>query len=209
MTERSKFIGHTKFPLSRRLIVSALILGLSVWSIGLVQFVMSVSTVQLNLKEKADAIIVLTGGAKRLVAGMDLLLEGQANSLLVSGVNDKVTRSDIGGLFIKWGKSEGLKFLNCCISLGYSAEDTRGNAKESWNWIRDRGFNSIFLVTSNYHMQRSYLEFKLLMPQIRVIKYPVIANALNLEDGLVRLRDLKLLVSEYNKFVLASLRSYF
>ena len=209
MTKRSKFIGRTKFSLRRRLIISAIILGLSVWSVGLVKFVMSVSATELILKEKADAIIVLTGGAKRLVAGVSLLLEGQANSLLVSGVNDKVTRSDLRRLFIKWGKSEGAKFLNCCISLGYSAEDTRGNAKESWNWIRDRGFNSIFLVTSNYHMRRSYLEFKSLMPHIRIIKYPVIANTLNKEDSLVRPRHLKLVLSEYNKFVLVSLRSYF
>ena len=44
---------------------------------------------------QADAIVVLTGDAGRTTAGIDLLREGRAPQLLISGVDAAATPADI------------------------------------------------------------------------------------------------------------------
>ena len=63
--------------------------------------------------------------------------------------------------------------MQCCMALGYGAHDTIGNA-EAANWMKSSGHRSMILVTSNYHMARSRLEFHAAMPDITIIEYPVL-----------------------------------
>ena len=55
----------------------------------------------------------------------------------------------------------------------YAATSTMGNAIETADWIKKSGFNSIILVTANYHMPRSLMLFRHIMPEIRIIPHPV------------------------------------
>ena len=47
--------------------------------------------------------------------------------------------------------------------LDHAALDTIGNAEESAKWVQDHDYNSVILVTNNYHMPRSLLEMSRLV----------------------------------------------
>ena len=90
--------------------------------------------------------------------------------------------------------------------LGHTADDTRGNATETARWIKKEGFRSLRLVTANYHMPRSLLEFNRLMTGIRIIPHPVFPKGFKAERWWVRWGSLRLVVSEYAKYLIALVR---
>jgi uncharacterized SAM-binding protein YcdF (DUF218 family) len=184
-----------------------LLVFLLLWVIGLVAFVTRIPRQAEADPAPADAAVVLTGGSERLEAGLDLLARGLAKKLLVSGVNQEV---DIKTLLAALPAS-GLPPLEpeaiaCCIALGYSAEDTRGNALETAAWMRKEGFRSIRLVTAAYHMPRSMLEFHRAMPEVEVLPYPVFPRQVRQEGWWRWPGTTNLLVREYNKYLVALLR---
>ena len=83
------------FLILRRAFIAFLVLVLSLWLICFLRFFSSIPLINSMGQSKADAIIVLTGGVKRLAAGFDLLGAGRSNLLFVSGVNTSVKLSDI------------------------------------------------------------------------------------------------------------------
>lgn len=118
---------------------------------------------------EADAIVVLTGGARtRLETGVRLLQEGHGRRLLISGVNPDVRDAE---LFTLLGVDEDLSA--CCVDLGRTAQDTLGNAAETAAWTKRNGFRRILLVTDDYHMPRSLAELRLAAPEADFIAYPV------------------------------------
>jgi uncharacterized SAM-binding protein YcdF (DUF218 family) len=140
-----------------------------------------------------DGIVALTGGGSRLDVAVALFEAGKGERLLISGVNPQATRAELKRL------AHGRKRFDCCTDLGYAAENTFGNAKEAAAWARFHRFKSILLVTSRYHMPRSVAEFHDVMGEVKVIPYPVDAET---GRGLpARLKSLKLLHSEYAKFL--------
>ena len=122
----------------------------------------------------ADVIVVLTGGDGRVGLGVNLLIDGVAPKLLVSGVFDSMTDER----FIEtWRESEA--FFACCITLGRSARDTRGNAQEAALWLNDNGGRRVLLVTSDYHLRRALLEFDRHLPtEAEVRAVPVLTPRL-------------------------------
>lgn len=130
-----------------------------------------------NPTHKSDAIIVLTGGSKRIDTGVKLLREGRAAHLLISGVDTQVSRADV---LSQHRLSESLRA--CCVILGRQARDTPGNARETYDWIQDNDIASLRLVTSHYHIDRAWLEFSTTMPDIRIYKHPVRPANLDFRD---------------------------
>lgn len=112
---------------------------------------------------KTDAIIVLTGGKYRIEEGVKLMENGLSEQLFISGVNPNTSLPDL---------LEG-KPPACCITLGYQAENTIGNADEARRWIDENGFRSIRLVTSNYHIARAKIEFDRALPGLVIYEHPV------------------------------------
>jgi uncharacterized SAM-binding protein YcdF (DUF218 family) len=151
--------------------------------------------------EKADAIIVLTGGQSRLDAAMNLLETGKGKRLLISGVHPSATsrqlRIAIGG---------DKKLFSCCIDIDHAALDTIGNAEESAKWVESHDYGSVILVTNNYHMPRSLLDMGRLLHHAKLEPYPVV-NA-NLDNGgwLTKPQALRVLFTEYNKYLVALAR---
>ena len=172
-------------------------LGL-LWAVGWMWFAaLVVSMKPYNVSAKADAIIVLTGGDKRVNEGLDLLAKGSGKLLLVSGVNEKVKTEELIALW----KGDREKVL-CCITLGYTASDTASNATETEDWIKARNVKSIRLVTSNYHMARSLLMFRKRMPGLTIYTHPVVPD-----DFQPWGRQFWVLTfSEYNKWLATWLR---
>src|SRR5207245_2185250 len=110
-----------------------------------------------------DAVVVLTGGSLRVRSGLELLAEGKAKKLFISGV---YPATDAAALLRAEHQSSAQ--LDCCIVLGHSADNTLGNALETAAWMRRERFHSLRLVTAAYHMPRSLLEFRRAMPDIRI-----------------------------------------
>ena len=106
------------------------------------------------------AAIVLTGAKGRIAAGLRLLEQGKAETLLISGVNPNMSFADLQ----KHGYVSREKF-DCCVTLDLDARNTRQNARQSRKWLDEKNLDSFTLVTSDYHMPRSILEFKSLMPE--------------------------------------------
>lgn len=102
---------------------------------------------------KTDGIVVLTGGAKRLEHGLDLLEQGKARRLLISGVERTVRPRELA---VRYGKSQEL--FECCIELGREAVDTRSNAEETARWLKRNKFKDVRLVTTDWHMPRASFE---------------------------------------------------
>jgi uncharacterized SAM-binding protein YcdF (DUF218 family) len=150
---------------------------------------------------KADAIIVLTGGQSRLDAAMELLASGKGERLLISGVHPSASRRQ---LQMATGASKTL--FSCCVDLDRTALDTIGNAEESAKWVESHAYGTVILVTNNYHMPRSLLEMGRLLHNARLEPYPVVNS--NLEDGswLTKPEALRVLFTEYNKYLLALAR---
>lgn len=116
---------------------------------------------------KADGIVVLTGGDERITTGLDLMADGRGRRLLISGVN-RANKSPQ-----ELSRRIGEALPACCIDLGYQAMNTIGNADEASTWAKRWGFRSIMVVTSDFHMARSLVEFSRAMPGVRLIAHPV------------------------------------
>jgi len=144
----------------------------------------------------ADAIVVLTGGDRRIGEGARLLREKRAARMLISGVNAKTTRDD---LF----KLSGLDAdtFNCCVELGYAAQDTIGNAAEARTWIGGRDLKRIIVVTSVYHMPRSLAELALTMPDVTFIPSAVRPRTFSDQEWWLNPMAARILLSEYVKYL--------
>lgn len=151
--------------------------------------------------QKADAIIVLTGGTSRLDAAMDLLETGKGKRLLISGVHPSATRRQ---LQIATGGDKQL--FSCCVDIDHAALDTIGNAEESAKWVDSHAYGSVILVTNNYHMPRSLLEMGRLLHNARLEPYPVVNSNLNNGGWLTKPEALRVLFTEYNKYLVSLAR---
>lgn len=116
----------------------------------------------------ADAVVVLTGGAKRISTGVQLLKENHGRRLLISGVGTKTSRSDLGRVL-----NDSSTIYGCCIDIDREALDTRGNAVHTADWVELHNFQKILLVTSSYHMPRSLMLLKERMPDVDVVAVPI------------------------------------
>jgi uncharacterized SAM-binding protein YcdF (DUF218 family) len=142
---------------------------LFIWLAGYVAFAVNSIAARPQQEEQiTDAIVVLTGGNFRVHTGLELFAKGRALHLFISGVNPQVTRREITSLW------EGETALPpCCITLGSKSNTTIENAAEVREWVKEKGYTSLRLVTSGYHMPRAMLEFRHALPEVDVIANPV------------------------------------
>jgi len=163
----------------------ALCLGFAAFLIGLPK----VQTVQ--DMPKADAIVVLTGGGgTRIRAAATLLAKERGERLLISGVHSAVQRRDIQDLFHLTPKA-----MQCCVDLGYRAQDTLGNADEIAAWAQNHNYEQLIVVTSTYHMPRALIELRATLPAAELTPFPVKGGR---HKGMESLRRM---VVEYLKYV--------
>lgn len=168
---------------------------------GFVWFVSQMHSEEQRPTHKADGIVVLTGGSSRISDAMDLLAEGYGKRLLISGVHPSNGANDI-----LRSLPDTHALLSCCVDLDRSAINTRSNATETRRWVNERGFHSLIVVTSNYHMPRAMVELSHAMPDVDLIFYPVIGDKWRDEPWWQSGAALRLLLSEYVKYVVAEVR---
>ena len=167
------------------MIVRLFALGLLGWMLGFVWF--AIFLPEPLDGRPTDAIVVLTGGPGRIDRGIALLQDGAAKRMLISGV-DRAVRP--GELAAQYKAPESL--FSCCITLGREAIDTRSNAIETARWLERRDYQTVRLITTDWHMRRSALELQQALPACFRIVY----------DAVPSHPSLSVLMREYNKYLL-------
>jgi uncharacterized SAM-binding protein YcdF (DUF218 family) len=185
----------------RTAIVTGLAIVFAATAVGFAGFLAQLRGVEIQPVSHADGIVVLTGGSSRVSDAMELLAGGYGKRLLISGVHPTNAASDISRSL-----SDNQSLLNCCVDLDRSAVNTRSNAAETRRWAHERGFKSLIVVTSNYHMPRAIVELSHAMPDIRLIPFAVVGDKWRDEPWWTSGAALRLLLSEYVKYVAAELR---
>lgn len=116
--------------------------------------------------ERTDAVIVPTGSAGRIARGLDVVRTDSADTLLVTGVDPEVKPGEFAAEF-----KVSDEIMECCVTLGFAATDTRGNAEETREWVEAHGIKSLRLVTSDWHMRRAAVELRRELPDdVKLIK---------------------------------------
>ena len=196
----------------RRKIISAFIFVTAPisWAIGLWIFAANLpqplaqEDITRMLETRADTILVFTGGNDRLDTGFQLLRNNHANQLFISGVHRGVEVISLIKNF-----SDVNSPISCCVTLGYNARDTYGNAKESISWIRANKYRKVILVTSSYHMPRSLYYLRKTNVPLTIYSYPILSEYGNQN----RWGDLpgtrSLIISEYNKYLITVISGFF
>jgi len=184
---------------------AAVVAGLAVVfvaaSAGFVGFVAQLRGAEIEPAGHADGIVVLTGGSSRVSDAMELLAGGYGKRLLISGVHPTNAASDISRSL-----TDNQSLLSCCVDLDRSAVNTRSNAAETRRWAHERGFKSLIVVTSNYHMPRAIVELSHAMPDIALIPFAVVGDKWRDEPWWTSGATVRLLLSEYVKYVAAEVR---
>jgi uncharacterized SAM-binding protein YcdF (DUF218 family) len=169
------------------------------WATGLLAFAARVArSTPAPDPGRAQGIVALTGGSnQRLQAAMDLLQDARGRRLLISGVYRKTTREDVRHA----ARAVDGPIYDCCVDLGFEAIDTLGNARETAEWARARGYSRLILVTADYHMPRALLELKGAMPKVRLTPYPVQTGDMDARIWWKSPQGLRLMALEYSKYL--------
>src|SRR6202789_4088721 len=197
-------------PAPRRWLRAAVVAVLAVVvvgaAIGFVGFLSQLRGAEIRPERNADGIVVLTGGSSRVSDAMELLAGGYGKRLLISGVHPTNAASDISRSLPDNPLPETPSLLSCCVDLDHSAVNTRSNAAETRRWARDRGFKSLIVVTSNYHMPRAIVELSHAMPDIALVPFAVVGDKWRAEPWGTSGGTFRLVLSEYVKYVAAAVR---
>jgi len=187
-------------------LVRLLLLLFLLWLAGLIYFVSNLPDRPETPERHTDAIVVATGGSERLQEGIRLLVRGLGQKLLITGVNADTTIPELIASLPAEAEKPSAYLLSCCIVAGYAAGSTLGNAEETAAWMKAEKFSSLRLVTADYHMPRSLLEFHRAMPGIEIIAHPVFPDRVNRGSWWRSPGTASLLVNEYDKYLIALLR---
>jgi uncharacterized SAM-binding protein YcdF (DUF218 family) len=149
----------------------------------------------------AEGIVALTGGAARISDAIELLAAGRGRRLLITGVNPQTHSGELAHLAPHYER-----LFGCCIDLDHSAVNTIGNAVETRRWTRARGFHSLLVVTSAYHMPRAIAELAHELPDVTLIEFPVLTEKQRAEPWWSNEATARLVIMEYLKFLYAYVR---
>lgn len=137
---------------------------------------------------KTDAVLVPTGGPGRIARGLEVLRDGDANKMFVSGVDPEVKPAEFAEEFDVRARE-----MRCCVTLGFLAVDTRSNAGEAAQWLTSNDVRTVRLVTTDWHMRRAAAELRHSIPDHVAV----------VEDGVPSDAALGTLFLEYNKLLAA------
>jgi uncharacterized SAM-binding protein YcdF (DUF218 family) len=183
------------------LTMTVVLAGSIVLTGGFFWFAAQIEGEEVMIERKADGIVALTGAASRIPDAIELLAAERGKRLLITGVHRATSASEIARLTPLYSK-----FFTCCIDLDRSALNTFGNALETKRWAREHSFNSLIVVTSNWHMPRAMAEIQHQLPDVALIAYPVISEKVKTEPWWENISTARFLVAEYLKYLFALTR---
>lgn len=150
---------------------------------------------------RADAIVVLTGGHARLEPAAQLLQQRAGERLLVSGVNPNTSAYALRNA-LNLPQAD----FDCCVDIDYQAVNTIGNAREIARWVAEKKYDSIIVVTNDYHMPRSISEISRLDNKVQLVTYPVSNPPTPNETAEAKSNRYRVLLGEYGKYIASQLR---
>lgn len=155
-----------------KIVIVTLVAAAILFTNGLREFYSKIPDAPTSSAEKADAIIVLTGGKERIAEGINLLNHKYAPKLLISGVGKETkVEAVVRQQKLSVKELKGIDYSK--IYVGHEAINTIGNARETAEWVKQNNVKSIILTTANYHMPRALVEFRKHMPELVIIPHPV------------------------------------
>lgn len=182
-----------KIFISTKIKITNLLILVSLLSFDIFNF-LNLGNQKKIINENKKAIVVLTGGSRRLEEGFQLLEREMGSVLFISGVNPIVTKKDLKKI-LHTNTSEKKNILfDCCVYYEKKSKDTQSNSIEANKWLTENKYNEIFLVTSSSHMPRSIYEFKKNAPKIIIYPWNIA------EKEKTTFNNLKQLTIEYLKF---------
>lgn len=161
---------------------------LVIWALGFIWFATTLP--RPAGAETTDAIIVPTGAAGRIERGLEVLEQGHARKMLVTGVDREVRPVEFASEFAVPADT-----MECCVTLGFAAVDTRSNAAETAQWVRQNKVRSLRLVTTDWHMRRTAGELERTLP----------AGVTVVQDGVKSEPSLRTLFVEYHKLMASAI----
>jgi uncharacterized SAM-binding protein YcdF (DUF218 family) len=178
--------------------MTASVVGVLLLAGGFFLFAWTIPNEDASLDRNADGIVVLTGAASRIPDAIELLAVERGKRLLITGVHRATSAREIARLTPLYSK-----FFTCCIDLDRSALNTFGNAIETKRWAREHNFNSLIVVTSNWHMPRAMAELAHQLPDTTLIPFPVMSEKVKTEPWWSNVDTARFLFAEYLKYLFA------
>jgi len=185
------------------LTMTATAVGLVLLAGGFIWFFTLIPSEEVQLDRGADGIVVLTGAASRIPDAIELLAEDRGKRLLISGVYRATSAREIARVTPIYSK-----YFSCCIDLDRSALNTYGNALQAKRWAHEHNFNSLIVVTSNWHMPRAMAELEHQLPEVALVPYPVISERMISDPWWSDLATARVLLAEYLKYLFALTRMH-
>ncbi len=144
---------------------------------------------------KTDAIVVLTGGRGRVEEGVRLYRKEPGTALFLIGVDPSVRKSDL--FRSRRGERGGEE-----VYLEKVSRNTLENALYARELLEQHQVRSLRLITSRYHMKRSLLIFRSILPkEVTIYPHPVTSTNAK-DDWWSHGGSVRLLFSEFYKYCL-------
>ena len=132
---------------------------------------------------------------------MELLAAGYGKRLLISGVHPTNGASDISRSLPDTSRCSAAASISTGPRSTPAATRRKRGAGRS-----ERGLRSLIIVTSNYHMPRAIVELSHAMPDVTLVPFAVVGDKWRDEPWWTSGATLRLLLSEYVKYVAAEVR---
>lgn len=159
-------------------------LMLVAWALGFAAFVIVLP--RAADMAMTDGIVVPTGAQGRIARGTALIAKKRAKRMLITGVDRRVKPIELA-----IAQKVPFAVMTCCVDLGREASDTRSNGDETAAWVRFHNYQSIRLVTSDWHMPRARFELERALGT----DVTILADAVRSDASLM------VLLREYNKYL--------
>ena len=180
----------------------------SYFFLELFNFKEKIMTIQKNELSITSQIVILTGGTNRIKKGFEIINKFDEKSkknikILVSGTGKGFTKLSLQK---KLNSNFHSELIECCVELDGVSKDTYSNANETSKWVNKNNIKEILLITSNYHMQRSILEFSNIMPNLKILPYPINPKQHKINEWLKSFETFSLVFIEYCKYIFSNIR---
>jgi uncharacterized SAM-binding protein YcdF (DUF218 family) len=196
-----------------KLIIKYGTIGLIIFLAGFLWFAYSATQVVIESPDKIskkDAIVVFTGGKRRILSGLKMFVENRADKIFISGAASEIKIDDVIMLVSDPKDRLYLELNRSRMHMGYEADNTLENAIETAKWIKEEEVKSLIFITSFYHMKRAILSLQYFIDDnVKIVKYPIYTDKESPVKWYNNSRVSGLYFDEYVKYLAVNLWLFF